>query len=74
MSWLGKIIGGTIGFFLGGPLGMIAGAVFGHVMLDQGASLADRDEDNEGYQERQYFFRNTGYRRIEYPCYVRSEC
>ncbi len=70
MSWFGKIIGGTIGFFLGGPLGMIAGAVFGHVMLDQGASLADRDEDNEGYQERQYFFRNTGYNRSQMVFFV----
>jgi len=30
MSWLGKIVGGTIGFALGGPLGAIAGAAFGH--------------------------------------------
>lgn len=30
MSWLGKVIGGTIGFALGGPLGAIAGAAFGH--------------------------------------------
>lgn len=30
MGWLGKIVGGTIGFALGGPLGAIAGATFGH--------------------------------------------
>ncbi|MCP4367344.1 MAG: DnaJ domain-containing protein [Deltaproteobacteria bacterium] len=30
MSWLGKIVGGTIGFVLGGPLGAVAGAAFGH--------------------------------------------
>jgi DnaJ like chaperone protein len=30
MGWLGKIVGGTIGFALGGPLGAIAGAAFGH--------------------------------------------
>jgi len=30
MSWLGKIVGGTIGFALGGPLGAVAGAAFGH--------------------------------------------
>ena len=36
MSWLGKIIGGTIGFvFGGGPLGAIAGAVFGHYFIDK---------------------------------------
>lgn len=43
MSWLGKIVGGTIGLALGGPLGAIAGAAFGHffdkanqVYLDRG--------------------------------------
>ena len=30
MSWFGKIVGGTIGMALGGPLGAIAGAAFGH--------------------------------------------
>jgi DnaJ like chaperone protein len=30
MGWLGKIVGGTIGFAVGGPIGAIAGAAFGH--------------------------------------------
>jgi DnaJ like chaperone protein len=30
MSWLGKILGGGIGFALGGPLGGVMGAVLGH--------------------------------------------
>jgi DnaJ like chaperone protein len=30
MTWLGKMVGGTIGFALGGPIGAVAGAVFGH--------------------------------------------
>ena len=30
MGWLGKIVGGTIGFAIGGPLGAIAGAALGH--------------------------------------------
>jgi DnaJ like chaperone protein len=30
MSWMGKLIGGAIGFVLGGPLGAVAGATFGH--------------------------------------------
>ena len=30
MSWLGKVVGGTIGFALGGPIGAVAGAAFGH--------------------------------------------
>lgn len=32
MVWLGKMVGGTIGFALGGPLGAIAGAALGHLM------------------------------------------
>jgi len=35
MSWLGKMIGGTIGFALGGPIGAIAGAAFGHTFVDK---------------------------------------
>lgn len=30
MSWIGKAVGGTIGFMIGGPLGAIAGAALGH--------------------------------------------
>lgn len=30
MGWIGKIVGGTLGFAIGGPLGAIAGAAFGH--------------------------------------------
>lgn len=30
MSWMGKLVGGAIGFVLGGPLGAIAGVTFGH--------------------------------------------
>lgn len=32
MGWMGKLVGGTIGFVLGGPLGAIAGAAFGHAI------------------------------------------
>jgi len=39
MGWFGKLVGGTIGFALGGPLGAIAGTAFGH-MFDTG---------NQGY-------------------------
>ena len=35
MSWFGKMIGGTIGFALGGPIGAIAGAAFGHTFVDK---------------------------------------
>lgn len=30
MGWIGKVVGGTIGLFLGGPLGAIAGVALGH--------------------------------------------
>ena len=30
MSWLGKAIGGGIGFMVGGPIGAVAGAALGH--------------------------------------------
>ncbi|MDY6903054.1 MAG: TerB family tellurite resistance protein [Thermodesulfobacteriota bacterium] len=36
MSWTGKMIGGTIGFAFAGPLGAVAGAVFGHHAFDKG--------------------------------------
>ena len=38
MGWLGKIFGGTIGFMMGGPLGAVAGAVFGHTLVDKGSA------------------------------------
>jgi DnaJ like chaperone protein len=41
MGWMGKIVGGTIGLALGGPLGAIAGAAFGH-FFDQTNELARR--------------------------------
>lgn len=30
MSWWGKVLGGTFGFFMGGPLGAVLGASLGH--------------------------------------------
>lgn len=31
MGWMGKMVGGSIGFVVGGPLGALAGAAFGHM-------------------------------------------
>ncbi len=45
MSWFGKITFGMIGLVLGGPLGAIAGASIGHVMVDKKISNFDH-----GYQ------------------------
>jgi len=38
MSWLGKVVGGTIGFAIGGPVGAVAGAAFGHMFVDEDAA------------------------------------
>jgi len=43
MGWFGKLTFGTAGFLFGGPLGAIAGAAFGHHLLD-------KDEDSQDYQ------------------------
>mgnify|MGYP000255787237 CR=1 FL=1 len=58
MSWLGKMVGGTIGFALGGPLGAIAGAAFGH-MFDGEASQRQLPEarglSQEGQSQMTFF-------------------
>ncbi len=38
MGWMGKIVGGTLGFAMGGPLGAVAGAIFGHA-YDKSAEI-----------------------------------
>jgi DnaJ like chaperone protein len=55
MPWFGKLIGGTIGFFFGGPLGAIAGIAFGH--------LADR---MQGTENRQSFYSANFDQRLDY--------
>ena len=66
MAWFGKILGGLLGFWLGGPLGMIAGAVFGH-MLDKSADLQSGGEQGNGGR---YYFVNTGYNRPQMVFFV----
>lgn len=46
MSWLGKVVGGAFGFFMGGPLGAVLGAAFGHQF--------DRNVDNVGLLETDF--------------------
>ncbi len=41
MGWFGKLTFGSLGLFLGGPLGAIAGVALGH-------HLVDKDEDHAG--------------------------
>ena len=40
MGWFGKITFGTLGLFLGGPLGAIAGAALGHHLVDKRTDLS----------------------------------
>ena len=43
MSWLGKMLGGSLGFVFGGPLGAILGATLGHHALDSGRSMSSEE-------------------------------
>ena len=36
MSWMGKILGGGLGFVFAGPVGAVLGAVIGHHTMDSG--------------------------------------
>jgi DnaJ like chaperone protein len=57
MGWMGKIVGGTIGFAMGGPLGAVAGAVFGHA-YDKSSEVdyAERIDYLSSTEETQFTF------------------
>jgi len=40
MGWFGKLTFGTMGLLFGGPLGAIAGAAIGHILVDKTAGAA----------------------------------
>lgn len=52
MSWLGKVVGGTIGFALGGPLGAIAGAALGHTFDASDAQYYKDETRRLSYHEQ----------------------
>lgn len=54
MAWFGKLIGGTIGLFLGGPLGAVAGLAFGH--------LSDKMKETSGTQQESFYSRSYNQR------------
>lgn len=57
MGWLGKVIGGTIGFALGGPIGAIAGAVFGHgIDISEHRSISQERSDLSNNEQAQLTF------------------
>jgi DnaJ like chaperone protein len=41
MGWFGKLTFGTLGLLFGGPLGAIAGAALGHMLVDKKAGFGD---------------------------------
>ena len=41
MQWLGKAVGGIIGFVTGGPVGSVLGIILGHQLDDRGAFFRD---------------------------------
>lgn len=42
MSWFGKLTFGTLGLIFGGPLGAIAGAALGHLLIDKSSALVNQ--------------------------------
>ena len=42
MSWFGKLTLGTLGLILGGPLGAVAGAALGHILIDKSRDLVNQ--------------------------------
>lgn len=54
MGWMGKIIGGSVGFMLGGPLGAIAGVALGS-LYDSGSGVR-RESLNPGEEAHLLYF------------------
>ena len=50
MGWFGKLTFGSLGMFLGGPLGAIAGAALGHHLFDKQRDNAAHDMLSGGHQ------------------------
>ncbi len=42
MGWFGKLAFGSLGMFIGGPLGAIAGAALGHHLVDKKGDFTNR--------------------------------
>jgi DnaJ like chaperone protein len=57
MGWFGKLTFGTLGLMLGGPLGAIAGAALGHILVDKRSGVILKGNRTEkapdiGYAEQ----------------------
>ena len=42
MSWFGKLTLGSLGLIFGGPLGAVAGAALGHILIDKTSDLVNQ--------------------------------
>jgi len=42
MSWFGKLTLGSLGLIFGGPLGAVAGAALGHILIDKSSELVNQ--------------------------------
>ena len=42
MSWFGKLTLGSLGLIFGGPLGAVAGAALGHILIDKSSDLVNQ--------------------------------
>lgn len=57
MGWFGTVLGSSIGFVFGGPLGAIGGAALGHILLDRNSNRAYGNAANIHAREK----RQAGY-------------
>ncbi len=48
MSWMGKILGGGLGFVIAGPIGAVLGAVIGHHAMDSSGGGLSALESKQG--------------------------
>jgi DnaJ like chaperone protein len=56
MGWLGKTLGGTVGFALGGPIGAIAGVALGHTFDANNGQYAERRKRLSYHEQAQMTF------------------
>lgn len=66
MSWFGKLTLGSLGLFFGGPLGAVAGAALGHILIDKGSKFQNQlNYSGPNYSNRNAGFRQTNFKQTE---------
>ena len=53
MGWFGTLIGSSLGFMFGGPLGAIGGAALGHILIDRPSSRVSGGRNFNVHERRQ---------------------